>query len=280
MSLHTVVAYESDLNQFAEYAETCFQTEDIVRADADTVRTWIITLMEQGVSTRTINRKISCLKSFYNCHLKLGHIDTNIMCKVVAPKVAKRLPQFVDEKDLDFLFHSDLFGDDFEGKRDRAIMELFYGTGMRLSELINITYDNLNLEEATVKVLGKRNKERIIPLSNVVVEVLQRYLECLNHQFPERNENDRVFVSIRNEKIAPRTVYNIVRKYLDAVTTIDKRSPHVLRHSFATHLLNHGADINAIKEILGHSSLAATQVYTHNTIEKLKTIYKQAHPRA
>lgn len=280
MSPNTVIAYQGDLEQFAQYAEQAFQISDLLAVDADVIRTWILTMMEEGITTRSINRKISCLKSFFNYHLKVGHITENVMRKVVAPKVSKRLPHFVEKNDMEKLFSSDLFEENFEGCRDRAIMELFYTTGMRLSELLNIKLSDIDFYEQNVKVLGKRNKERIIPISNVAKSALEKYFSVYEEQFGEMNKNCCIFVTDKNKKMYPKAIYNIVRKYLDCVTTIDKRSPHVLRHTFATHLLNNGADINAIKEILGHSSLAATQVYTHNSIEKLKSIYKQAHPRA
>lgn len=280
MSPHTIISYQTDLEQFEQYAEQSFQLHDIVKADADVVRTWVLTLMEEGISSRSVNRKISCLKSFYNYQQKMGVVEENVMRQVVSPKMSKRLPHFVEEHDMDRLFTSDMFEASFEGIRDRAIMELFYATGMRLSELLNIKLVDIDFYDRTVKVLGKRNKERIIPVNHIAVEAIEKYLSAYREQFGEMNKNNCIFVTSKNKKMYPKAIYNIVRKYLDCITTIDKRSPHVLRHTFATHLLNHGADINAIKEILGHSSLAATQVYTHNTIEKLKSIYQQAHPRA
>lgn len=181
---------------------------------------------------------------------------------------------------MERLFNEDLFADTYEGWRDRVIIELFYSTGMRLSELINLKFQDIDFYEKSIKVLGKRNKERIIPLGNIAIEALRKYLLFFESEFGETKKYLPIFVTSKANKIYPKAVYKIVRKYLDMVTTIDKRSPHVIRHTFATHLLNNGADINAIKEILGHSSLAATQVYTHNSIDKLKAIYKQAHPRA
>ena len=280
MSPNTIVAYQTDLEQFQQYVEQSFQLQDLNDADAVVVRTWILTLMEEGVTTRSINRKISCLKSFYNYQQKMGKVEDNVMRQVVSPKMSKRLPHFVEEHDMNRLFTSDMFEDNFEGRRDRAIMELFYSTGMRLSELMNIKLTDIDFYERTVKVLGKRNKERVIPLNHVAIEAIEKYLSIYEQEFGEMNKNSCIFVTSKNRKLYPKAIYNIVRKYLDCVTTIDKRSPHVLRHTFATHMLNNGADINAIKEILGHSSLAATQVYTHNSIEKLKSIYQQAHPRA
>lgn len=280
MSQHTLTAYQIDLEQFDEYVKNSFQSQDIVKADADMVRTWILTLMEEGISTRSINRKISCLKSFYNYQQKMGLVEDNIMRQVVSPKMSKRLPHFVEEGDMERLFTDDLFECDFEGCRDRAVIELFYSTGMRLSELLNIKLVDIDFFEGTVKVLGKRDKERIIPMNHLAIEALEKYFALYKEKFGEMSKNSCIFVTSKNRKLYSKAIYNIVRKYLDCITTIDKRSPHVLRHTFATHMLNNGADINAIKEILGHSSLAATQVYTHNSIEKLKTIYKQAHPRA
>ena len=253
MSPNTLIAYQTDLEQFAQYAEQRFQLGDIVKVDADVVRTWILTLMEEGVTTRSINRKISCLKSFYNYQQKMGLVEDNIMRQVVSPKMSKRLPHFVEEKDMERLFTADMFEADFEGIRDRAIMEMFYSTGMRLSELLNIKLMDIDFYERTVKVLGKRNKERVIPMNHLAVEALEKYFSAYQEKFGEMNKNSCIFVTSKNRKLYPKATYNIVRKYLDCVTTIDKRSPHVLRHTFATHLLNHGADINAIKEILGHS---------------------------
>ena len=280
MSPHTLTAYQIDLEQFDKYVKNSFQSQDIVKADADMVRTWILTLMEEGISTRSINRKISCLKSFYNYQQKMGLVEDNIMRQVVSPKMSKRLPHFVEEGDMERLFTDDLFECDFEGCRDRAVIELFYSTGMRLSELLNIKLVDIDFFEGTVKVLGKRDKERIIPMNHLAIEALEKYFALYKEKFGEMSKNSCIFVTSKNRKLYSKAIYNIVRKYLDCITTIDKRSPHVLRHTFATHMLNNGADINVIKEILGHSSLAATQVYTHNSIEKLKTIYKQAHPRA
>lgn len=280
MSQHTLTAYQIDLEQFDEYVKNSFQSQDIVKADADMVRTWILTLMEEGISTRSINRKVSCLKSFYNYQQKMGLVEDNIMRQVVSPKMSKRLPHFVEEGDMERLFTDDLFECDFEGCRDRAVIELFYSTGMRLSELLNIKLVDIDFFEGTVKVLGKRDKERIIPMNHLAIEALEKYFALYKEKFGEMSKNSCIFVTSKNRKLYSKAIYNIVRKYLDCITTIDKRSPHVLRHTFATHMLNNGADINVIKEILGHSSLAATQVYTHNSIEKLKTIYKQAHPRA
>lgn len=279
-SLNTVTSYTTDLEQFFAYLDQKFQITDIKDVDSKIIRTWIITLVEEGLSARSINRKISSLKSFFKYHNRIKTISYNPTQQITAPKIAKRLPEFVAQEDMERLFNEDLFADTYEGWRDRVIIELFYSTGMRLSELINLKFQDIDFYEKSIKVLGKRNKERIIPLGNIAIEALRKYLLFFESEFGETKKYLPIFVTSKANKIYPKAVYKIVRKYLDMVTTIDKRSPHVIRHTFATHLLNNGADINAIKEILGHSSLAATQVYTHNSIDKLKAIYKQAHPRA
>ena len=279
-SAHTVAAYQLDLQQFSDFLSDNFQVADVLAAEPVMIRTWMLSLMESGISARSIDRKISALRAFFRYHLKMRNVTVNPMEAITAPKISKRLPQFVDETDMSHLFDQELFEDSFEGWRDRLVIELFYVTGMRLSELIGLKRMDIDLYNCTVKVLGKRNKERVIPFSNRVKDIIIRYLQLFDEKFPAAPKNYYIFVTDKLNKIYPKSVYRIVRKYLDMVTTIDKRSPHVLRHTFATHMLNHGADLNAIKEILGHTSLAATQVYTHNSIEKLKNIYNQAHPRA
>ena len=280
VSPHTVKAYRTDLEQFAQYLHDEFGENDIRKIDSADVRAWMMKLMESGVTARSINRKTSALRAFFRYHLRVGDVEANPMEAITAPKIAKRLPQFVAQEEMNHLFNDDLFEDSFEGWRDRLIIELFYVTGMRVSELCNIKTGDINLYDCSVKVMGKRSKERIIPFSQRVKDIIVKYLELFDDKYAHNSKNSFIFVASNGNKIYPKAVYRIVRKYLDMVTTIDKRSPHVLRHTFATQMLNHGADINAIKEILGHSSLAATQVYTHNTIEKLKNIYNQAHPRA
>ena len=279
-SEHTVTAYEGDLLQFEAYLQENFSNTTVLKAEPLMVRAWMMDLLEKEVSARSVCRKTSALRAFFRYHIKLKNVTINPMEAVSSPKIKKRLPQFVEEEDMGNLFSEDLFEDTFEGWRDRLIIELFYVTGMRLSELTNIRRDDIDLYTCTVKVLGKRNKERIIPFSPRLKDVILKYFSLFDEKYSEIPKNYYIFVAPNCNKIYPKAVYRIVRKYLDLVTTIDKRSPHVLRHTFATHMLNHGADINAIKEILGHASLAATQIYTHNSIEKLKNIYNQAHPRA
>lgn len=280
VSLHTVTAYTIDLQQFFNYTQKAFQHSDLHLIDASIIRTWIITLMEDGTSARSINRKISALRSFFNYHIKLQTITNNPMQQVTAPKSPKRLPYFINQEETERFFSAELFPDTFEGLRDQTIIELFYATGMRLSELINIKRNDIDMYEDTVKVTGKRNKERVIPFGKTMKSLLNKYLTLCQEKGKLPDENFFIFFTSKSNKIYPKAVYRIVRKYLDLATTIDKRSPHILRHTFATHMLNKGADINAIKEILGHANLAATQVYTHNSIEKLKSVYQHAHPRA
>lgn len=281
VSENTSIAYKRDLDQFFLYVEEKLEIHNLTEIKSSDIRTWIITLLEDDTHTaRTINRKISALKSFYRYEQKMGVVQNNPMLVIQSPKFSQKLPEYVDQKDMEHLFSEDLFPDDFEGWRDRVILELFYATGIRLSELLNIRKLDIDFHNYSIKVLGKRNKERIIPLGNRMINLLTTYLEYYQKKILTNQENYYIFVAADGKKLYPKAIYRIVRKYLDMVTTISKRSPHVIRHTFATHLLNNGADLNAIKEILGHSSLAATQIYTHNSMEQLKSIYKQAHPRA
>ncbi|MDR1757668.1 MAG: tyrosine-type recombinase/integrase [Bacteroidales bacterium] len=279
-SPHTITAYAHDLSEF--FDDGLAQGYTIVEAiDSQFIRSWIITLLEdKKLTSRSVNRKLSALKSFYKYHIRVGNLSQNPMLKVISPKMSKRLPEYIVQSDIEHLFADTMFTTDFEGSRDRAILELFYATGMRLSELLNIKLNDIDFNEMTIKLLGKRNKERIVPFTPVVKAVLQTYLHFFSGQMPAESKNSCIFVTKKGKKMYPKSIYNIVKKYLDRATRAGKHSPHVLRHTFATHLLDNGADINAIKEILGHGSLSATQIYTHNSIEKLKSIYKQAHPRA
>ena len=281
VSPHTVTAYEHDLCQYFSFLEEKLEINQLEDVHTEDVRAWVISLLEdESLQAKSVNRKISAVKAFYRYKLKIKELSVNPTLALHAPKIPKKLPQYVDQIDMEHLFSDIPFEESFEGLRDRTILELFYATGMRLSELLNVKVQDIHLQENTVKVLGKRNKERVIPFGNRLEELLTMYLENLQKNFCEGTENNYIFVTANGKQLYPKAVYRIVRKYLDMVTTIDKRSPHVIRHTFATHLLNKGADLNAIKTILGHSSLAATQVYTHNSIEQLKSIYKQAHPRA
>ena len=279
-SQNTIQAYGSDLEQFFNFLSAQYDLSDINKVDHQVIRSWVVSLMESKNSARTVNRKITTLKSYFKFLIKEGSVTENPMNRVVAPKTSKRLPVFVEQESMNDLFDKIEFGEGYPGVRDRMIMELFYATGMRLSELVNLKDEDLDLYKNVLKVTGKRNKQRIIPFSGNLSGLMKCYLELKGKTFPADEQNTHLFVTNKGEKLYPKLVYRMVHHYLNLVTTISKRSPHVIRHTFATHMLNNGADLNAIKEILGHANLAATQVYTHNTIEKLKSIYKQAHPRA
>jgi integrase/recombinase XerC len=243
------------------------------------VRAWIVSLMENNISSTSVHRKISCLRGFFRFLRKEGIVKNDPLEKVILPKRKKRLPQFVGEEALDSLLDNDNFGNDFNGIRNRTIIEMLYMTGMRRSEMINLRITDIDLHEAVVKVTGKRNKQRIIPLTKPFTKQLEDYIR-VRREITGLESEDWFFITEKANKLYDKYVYNIVKGYLTLVTTIEKKSPHILRHTFATHMLNRGADLNAIKELLGHANLSATQVYTHNTFEKLKKIYKQAHPRA
>ena len=273
-SLHTVQAYKNDLLEFENFISQNFQVQ-VVDSNHTFIRSWIVSLMENGISPRSVRRKISVLSGFYK-HLILRNIlSVSPVDKVPLPKVPKKLPVFVEESNMDFLFDSSFFAEDEIGIRDKAVVLLIYHTGIRLSELISIRLSGLDLVKNTVKVLGKRNKERILPFSEELNETLKLYLS-----YRKISESEYLFVTPKGEKMYPKLVYRIVNNYLSQVSSLNKTSPHVLRHTFATHLLNNGADLNSIKELLGHANLSATQIYTHNSLEKIKSIYKQAHPRA
>jgi integrase/recombinase XerC len=277
-SPHTQVSYQTDLIQFADFTLEKENCEDIILVDHKMIRRWIVFLFESGISSRSINRKLSTLKTFFKYLLKANLVTQNPLDKVSAPKISKRLPEFVDDKQMDILLDKVEFGDDNIGRRNKMIIELFYFTGMRLSELINLKETNIDFYSQSVKVLGKRNKERIIPINKEFFESLKVYIKS-KHDSDSKN-CDYLFCNKSGKRMNSLAVYRIVNEYLKLISSTDKKSPHVLRHTFATHMLNRGADLNAIKELLGHANLSATQVYTHNTFEKLTKIYKQAHPRA
>ena len=278
-SKHTIVSYKNDLDSFFDFLFT--QYGETVLKDIKTtfIRSWLATLKQQGMESKSISRKISTLKSFFKYQLRQQTITVSPMIAVISPKVNKRLPQFVDKKDITTLLTHVEFPDTWAGKTDELILQLFYNTGMRQAELVGLKEVAVSKSNSTIKVLGKGNKERIIPVSNQLMLKMQEYMDH-KKKLPEDFDKIMLLVTAAGKKLYPRYVYNTVNKYLAMVTTIDKKSPHVLRHSFATHLMNNGADLNAVKELLGHSSLAATQIYTHNTIEKLKDIHKKAHPKA
>jgi integrase/recombinase XerC len=278
LSPHTVLAYSNDLDQFFIYLKAVYSLDDIKEVNHSIIRSWIVELMNNKISARSVNRKISTLKSFYKFLLREKVLDINPMHKIQSPKNPKRLPVFVEESKMNALIEDVTFSDDFEGKRNLLIIELLYSTGMRRIELVNLKETDFNFPNSTVKVLGKRNKERLIPLTPEMKLLIKEYIEQRNKSVQAKN--DYLFLTEKGNQIYPGAVYRIVKSSLEKVTTLAKKSPHVLRHTFATHLLNNGANLNAIKELLGHANLAATQIYTHNTIEKLKSVYSKAHPKA
>jgi integrase/recombinase XerC len=277
-SPHTVLSYRKDLEQFFLFCGTGSDVHESI-LDHHMIRSWIVNLMESGNTARTVNRKISSLKTYFRYLLKEGVLTINPVKKVLMPKSVKKLPVFVNENQMNILFEEIEFGDNFIGLRNRLILETFYCTGIRLTELVNLKVSDVDTGQKTIKVLGKRNKERIVPLDAEFSDTLKDYISERSAAYPPEKDGS-LFMTASGKKIYPRLVYRIVRHFLSQVTTADKKSPHVLRHTFATHMLNKGADLNAIKELLGHANLSATEVYTHNTFEKLKSIYKQAHPRA
>jgi integrase/recombinase XerC len=278
-SPHTGRSYHNDLDQFFAFLN---KPEDEVLNDdlsSHEIRAWIVYLMDNNISSTSVHRKISCLRIFFKYLRKEGIIHHDPMEKVVLPRRKKKLPVFVTENAMDNLLDKFEFGNDFRGIQNRTIIEMFYFTGMRRAELTGLKYNDVDLVAGTIKVTGKRNKQRIIPIVKTFVARLEEYVKVRSDFFPDDGK-DWFFLTDRGNKLYDKYVYNTVRSYLNMVTTIEKKSPHVLRHTFATHMLNHGADLNSIKELLGHANLSATQIYTHNTFEKLKKVYKQAHPRA
>jgi integrase/recombinase XerC len=278
-STHTVVAYKCDLSQFLEYVERQFGVTDPTLLDSDMLRSWMVCLLEGGMTARSVNRKLSSLKTFWHYLQRVGTVSANPFKKVVPPKTAKPLPVFLKESEMGDLLDRDLPDvDNFPQVRDRLIIDLFYTTGMRLSELIGLTDETLDLSTCTLKVTGKRDKQRLIPFGPELQCSISQYLKMRN-ELIERN-TDRLLVRNDGKPLYPQMVYRMVHHKLTEVGTLTKNSPHVLRHTFATTLLNRGAELNAVKELLGHSSLSATEVYTHTSFAELKKVYKQAHPRA
>jgi integrase/recombinase XerC len=278
-SYHTIISYQTDLQQFFDYMAVQFQISDVKEIQSSYIRSWLASMKEDDLTAKSINRKISTLKSFFKYQLKVEEIKVSPMTTIVSPRIKKSLPVYVEQKDMNTLLHHVEFTNDWNGRTHRLLIEIFYNTGMRLSELIGLKESNIDLSNKSLKVLGKGNKERVIPMNEALLTSLKSYMA---DKYTALQEPDKTVLLVDEKgcKLKPAKVYAIVRQYLGMVTTIDKKSPHVLRHSFATHLMNNGAELNAVKELLGHSSLAATQVYTHNSIEKLKEIHKKAHPKA
>ncbi|MES2112494.1 MAG: tyrosine-type recombinase/integrase [Bacteroidota bacterium] len=288
-SPHTVSAYQSDLDQFISFLNnpdklTPTPEPEIIHPSQIThhqVRNWMVELMNHKIIARSINRKIATLRKYFKFLLQEGIIEINPASKITTPKIPKNLPVVVeDAKLIEMLDNGTDFSNDFKGMRDKLVIEMLFGTGMRLSELLGVKDTDLNVYEGTVKVLGKRNKERIIPINNELKLLLAEYQQLKKKEEFSGNNSLTLIVTDKGANAYPKLIYLIVQKYLSYISTQNKKSPHVLRHTFATSLLNRGADLNAIKELLGHANLSATQIYTHNSVERLKSIYKQAHPKA
>jgi len=277
-SPRTEISYSEDLHQFAEFVGQNCKDVDLQTVDADIVRLWIVSLMELNLSARSVNRKLSALKSFYRYLLRIGEIEANPLKKIVGPKTKKPLPSFVNYSDMEKVLSEDNFDNTFHSLRDRLILEIFYVTGIRRAELIGIKDVDVDFSAKTLQVTGKRNKQRIIPLSDSLINMIYLYISAREKEV--EGASGYLFVKENGEPLYPMLVHRIVNERLAWIPTLTKTSPHVLRHSFATGMLNNGADINAVKELLGHSSLASTEVYTHTSFEELKKIYNKAHPRA
>ncbi len=275
----TIRAYQSDLEAFQNFVKNKYDSTSIKKVNYPQIRTWIVSLVESGVSNRSINRKISSLNSYYKFLLKVEDINQNPLSKHKALKTSKKVQVPFSEEEIKTVLDELNFDDSFKGIRDKLIIELFYSTGIRRIELVELKLASMDIHNKTIKVHGKRNKERIVPLLNSVKETLQDYI-LVRNGLPEIKDSDHLFLTKKGVKIYETLVYRVINDYFSQASSKVKRSPHILRHSFATHLLNQGADINAVKELLGHTSLAATQVYTHNSIAELKKVHLKAHPRS
>ncbi len=278
-SEHTTRAYADDIAQFSNFLQNNNSSRSLMDAEQKDVRQWMIDMVNSGQLPRTLRRKIASLKAFYNFNLRIGTLKVNPADGVILPKLKKNLPDFINESSMEQLLDDRLFSSDFPGTRDKLVLELFYATGMRLSEMVYLPRKNVDIFKGEIRILGKRNKERLIPLTQTSIDLLKKYFAGIEEEFTVP-ESDTLILTDKGKSCYPKMIQRIVIKYLEQSTTLEKKSPHLLRHTFATHMLNNGADLNAVKELLGHATLAATEIYTHNTYEKLKSIYKQAHPRA
>jgi len=278
-SAHTIKAYENDLNVFFEYVSATFQVSDFQKMDYKMLRSWIAKLMEQGISARSVQRKMSAVKAFYRYQKREGTMESDPTAKITLPKASKRLTPFIPKSYMDELFDDSCFPNTFSGFRDKMMMEILYATGMRRTELIRLKESDVDLSNKTIKIVGKGNKTRYVPIPSGLERRIVEYRYMKNREFGS-DHSDLFFVTDVGNAVYDNFIYRKVHHYLSFNHKLEKCSPHVMRHTFATHLLDEGADINAVKELLGHSGLTATQIYTHNTIENLKKIYKQAHPRA
>lgn len=275
----TVNAYQNDLENFLEFINNEYKNNTIKNANYPIIRSWIVLMVEKKISNRSINRKVSALNTYYKFLLKIGDIKANPLSKHKALKTSKKIQVPFSEDEISIVLNDIFFENNFEGIRNKLIIELFYSTGIRRIELVELKLSNVNLDNKTLKVLGKRNKERFVPLLKSVIQTISKYLIARN-KLENITDVDSLFLTKKGVKIYETLVYRIINDYFSLASSKVKKSPHILRHSFATHLLNQGADLNAVKELLGHSSLAATQVYTHNSIAKLKKVHIKAHPRS
>jgi integrase/recombinase XerC len=279
-SPHTVLAYRHDLEQLQEFVLLSFEIQDISTCTHPELRAWVIDLVEEGMSSTSVNRKIATLRSYYKFLLRSRILSQDPTYKLKSLKNPKKLPEFIQETTIESVLNEEVYEGTFEGQRDRMVMEFLYLTGVRLSELIGLKWPDLNLIEDQVKVLGKRKKERIIPITKSLKQHILSYQKVFEERFSKADSDAYFIVSNKGEQSYSMMIYRIVKHYLDLFAQNTRRSPHLLRHTFATHLLNKGADLNAVKDLLGHANLAATQVYTHNSMEKLKAVFEQAHPKA
>jgi integrase/recombinase XerC len=277
-SQHTVTAYINDIGFFESFLFNEFEDDNLIRVNYNQIRSWIVSLSGDGISNASINRKVSSLKSFYKFLLKTKQIDTSPLLKHKALKAPKKIQIPFSEKELDMVLNQIMYKEGFEGVRDKLIVDLFYTTGIRRTELINLKIQNVDLSNKTIKVIGKRNKERIIPILTIIEEQIKKYL-LERSSIQELKDSECFFLLSNGVKLNDSFVYRLINYYFSNVSEKVKKSPHILRHTFATHLLNNGADINSVKELLGHSSLASTQVYTHNSLAELQKVYNSAHPR-
>jgi integrase/recombinase XerC len=276
-SIHTLKAYNTDLNLLSNYLQSTYQTE-ITDVNHNMIRSWLVEELKKGNSPRTVNRKITTLKSFFKYLIKENIIQTDPTLRISSTKTSKKIPSFVSQEEMQKLLDHHSYEEGYLGIRDKLMVELFYSTGIRLSELIHLRLKDVDFSNEQLKVLGKRNKERIIPITKELIKSLNQFLEereklsSIDHRF--------LLLTEKGKKLNPSLVYKRINTLISSVTSLEKRSPHILRHTFATHMLNNGADLNVIKELLGHANLSATEVYTHNSVEKLKQVYNNAHPRA
>jgi integrase/recombinase XerC len=278
-SNHTITAYQNDLNEFQIFITETYALNNLMEVEPTYIRSWIVSLLRDGRTNSTVNRKIASIKSFYKfIQITSSERIANPTNNLITPKKETHLPSFLKESEIEQLLNSFEETENFAILRDKTIIELLYGTGIRRSELMSLMVSNVNFEQRYIKVLGKRNKERVIPIAKRLVDSLKEYWRIRAADYG--NEDEHFFLTEKGKPLYPKAIYNIVKHFLEGFTTVQQKSPHILRHSFATHLLNNGAELNAIKDLLGHESLAATQVYTHTTLNKLKKAYLKAHPKA